>query len=107
MKSVMDYATLVLILILLTVSCNRNETEKDFDPRSVSGPFRWDLASGEMIRLSLSKHPFTESHLTSLSEFSDLTGIKVDYSILSEEEYRDKFIIERSSNHCLRPVALS
>ena len=52
------------------------------------GPFQWDRAAGETIKLSLNKHPFSESLIPSLNDFTKLTGIKVDYSVLSEEEYR-------------------
>jgi multiple sugar transport system substrate-binding protein len=68
-----------------------------FDPKSVAGPFDWKRAQGETLSLHLNKHPFTESLLPALGEFTALTGIEVEYNILSEEEYREKLIIELSS----------
>ncbi len=86
-----------LVIFLIYSSCTQKIDEIDFDPKSISGSFRWDRVSGQTIKLHLNKHPFTESLLPALSEFTRLTGIKVDYNILSEEEYRDKIIIELSS----------
>lgn len=86
-----------LILVFLCSSCSKNGSETEFDPKSITGPFRWDRASGQTIKLHLNKHPFSESLLPMLDEFTELTGIKVDYNILSEEEYREKIVIELST----------
>ena len=86
-----------LLLFLSLFGCSERSVDDDFDPKSITGSFRWDRASGQTIKLHLNKHPFTESILPALREFTELTGVKVDYGILSEEEYRDKIIIELSS----------
>ncbi len=87
----------ILLFIYIFSSCGKKTGEVDFDPKSITDQFRWDRASGQTIKLLLNKHPFTESLLPTLSEFTRLTGITVEYSILSEEEYREKIIIELSS----------
>jgi multiple sugar transport system substrate-binding protein len=87
----------VCFFSILVFSCAQNETKSDFNPNSITGLFQWDRAAGQTIKLSLNKHPFTESLIPSLNDFTKLTGIKVDYNVLSEEEYRDKIIIELSS----------
>lgn len=87
----------ILICIFILSSCGKKSGEVDLDPTLITDPFHWDRASGQTIKLHLNKHPFTESLLPTLSEFTRLTGITVEYSILSEEEYREKIIIELSS----------
>lgn len=87
-----------LTFIYLLSGCGKKSGEIDFDPSLITDPFRWDRASGETIKLHLNKHPFTESLIPTLKEFTELTGIAVEYSILSEEEYREKIIIELSSH---------
>ncbi|UCD36832.1 MAG: extracellular solute-binding protein, partial [Fidelibacterota bacterium] len=87
-----------MICIYLFSGCGKKAEEVGFDPKSITGPFQWDRASGETIKLHLNKHPFTESLIPTLDEFTALTGIAVEYSILSEEEYREKIIIELSSH---------
>ncbi|UCH10318.1 MAG: extracellular solute-binding protein [Fidelibacterota bacterium] len=84
-------------LLYFLAGCGKQSGGSDFDPASITGPFRWDRAAGETIKLHLNKHPFTESLVPTLDEFTELTGIAVEYSILSEEEYREKIIIELSS----------
>lgn len=96
-QSFISPRALLLVAVFLFASCTRKAEEIKFDPGSVTGPFRWDQASGQTIGLHLNKHPFTESILPSLNEFTQLTGIQVDFNVLSEEEYRDKIIIELSS----------
>jgi len=86
-----------LTFIYFLSGCGKKSGGIDFDPSSITDPFRWDRARDETIKLHLNKHPFTESLIPTLDEFTELTGITVDYSILSEEEYREKIIIELSS----------
>lgn len=98
MRSLSVYKlTTYLIIFTVCASCSEKGGDFDFDPKSITDPFRWDRASGQTIRLHLNKHPFSESLLPMLGEFTELTGIQVDYNILSEEEYREKIIIELSS----------
>jgi ABC-type glycerol-3-phosphate transport system substrate-binding protein len=89
---------LLLSLVLLFCStCTENQTAEDFSAKTISGPFSWQRANGQTLKLFLNKHPFAESLLPALPEFTTLTGIEIDYTILSEEDYRDKLIIELSS----------
>lgn len=98
---------LLFVVVLLGSGCTKRDEPVEFDPTSVAGPFRWDRASGQTISLYLNKHPFTESLLPLLKDFTRLTGIQVDYNVLSEEEYRDKIIIELSSGSGLVDVFMT
>ncbi len=92
----MKPATIILMILLMT-GCGPGGKKKAYDPSAGTGPFDWKMAAGQTISLHLNKHPFTQSLLPRLEEFTQLTGIRVEYSILSEEEFRDKLIIELSS----------
>lgn len=87
----------LLILVLSLLGCGRKTSDVHFDPKLITGDFQWNRASGQTIKVSLNKHPITESLIPLLNEFTALTGVHVEYNILSEEEYRDKIIIELSS----------
>lgn len=98
MKTWARYIRFLLVFsVVVYMGCSQKDVERTFDPNTVTGPFRWDHARGESINLHLNKHPFTEALLPSLGAFTELTGIQVDYNILSEEEFREKLIIELSS----------
>ncbi len=97
MQRLAIHTYVAFVVLFLSSGCGKESRDVDFEPQSITGPFRWDRANGQTIRLHLNKHPFSESLLPMLADFNKLTGIKVDYNILSEEEYRDKMIIELSS----------
>lgn len=92
------FVILVSIFCMLFLSgCGKKKSEVTFQPESITGPFTWNRASGQVIKVNLNKHPFSESLVPQLKDFTALTGIQVELNILSEEEYRDKLIIELSS----------
>jgi multiple sugar transport system substrate-binding protein len=57
----------------------------------------WRQAEGQKLTIGLNKHPFTESLLPLIGEFETLTGIKVDYLILPENEYFSKLVADLSN----------
>jgi multiple sugar transport system substrate-binding protein len=56
----------------------------------------WRQAAGQSLTIGLNKHPFTESLLPAIPEFERLTGIKVEYLILPEQEYFSKLVADLS-----------
>jgi len=56
----------------------------------------WRAYEGQKLTIGLNKHPFTESLLPQIAEFESLTGIKVEYLILPEQEYFSKLVVDLS-----------
>lgn len=59
--------------------------------------FDWKQEEGKTINLILVRHAYSDSTVPLLPEFEELTGITVEYDILSEEEYREKLLIDLST----------
>jgi multiple sugar transport system substrate-binding protein len=57
----------------------------------------WKQFAGEKLTIGLNKHSYTESLLPLIPEFEALTGIKVEYLILPENEYFSKLIADLSN----------
>ena len=57
----------------------------------------WRQFEGQKLTIGLNKHPYTESLLPLISEFEALTGIKVEYLILPENEYGAKLTADLSN----------
>lgn len=55
-----------------------------------AGQFNWKQFSGQKIVLLLEQHPWTTAIQPYLSEFENLTGIKVETQILTEQQQRQK-----------------
>ena len=56
----------------------------------------WRAYDGQKLTIGLNKHPYTESLLPLIPEFEALTGIKVEYLILPEQEYFSKLVADLS-----------
>jgi multiple sugar transport system substrate-binding protein len=56
----------------------------------------WRQFEGQKLTIGLNKHPYTESLLPLVPEFEALTGIKVEYLILPENEYGAKLTADLS-----------
>jgi multiple sugar transport system substrate-binding protein len=56
----------------------------------------WRAYEGQKLTIGLNKHPYTESLLPLIPEFEALTGIKVEYLILPEQEYFSKLVADLS-----------
>jgi multiple sugar transport system substrate-binding protein len=66
--------------------------------RAMQDTFDWKQFSGSGVRLILNKHPYTESLLPLIPEFTDLTGIQVpEPLILPEAEYFQKLLLDLST----------
>ena len=64
---------------------------------AAAGEFNWKQQSGKKINVLLNQHTYAESILMKLEEFEAATGIKVEYSIIPEENYFDKLTTLLSS----------
>ncbi len=62
-----------------------------------AGEFNWKSQSGKTLRVLLNQHSYAEGVLHKLPEFEAATGIKVEYSIIPEENYFDKLTTLLSS----------
>ena len=66
--------------------------------RAMQDSFDWKANSGAQVRLILNKHPYTESLLPLIPEFTELTGIEVpEPLILPEAEYFQKLLVDLST----------
>lgn len=57
---------------------------------AVAGDYDWKQQSGKTIKIIFVQHTYAEGMMKKLPEFEALTGIKVDYSIMPEENLFDK-----------------
>ncbi|MGI6166367.1 MAG: ABC transporter substrate-binding protein, partial [Limnochordia bacterium] len=57
---------------------------------AVASTIDWRQAEGETIALLLNKHTYTDSLVPHLNEFTQLTGIKVEPYVLSEQQFWEK-----------------
>ncbi len=62
-----------------------------------AGEFNWKQQSGKTLRILFNQHPYAEGIIMKLPEFEEETGIKVEYSIIPEENYFDKLTTLLSS----------
>lgn len=60
------------------------------DPSKVKGEFSWTREKGKTINLIFAQHPMADSFIAELPSFENLTGIKVTYDTLPEEEFFQK-----------------
>jgi len=65
--------------------------------RAMQDTFDWQQFKGAQVRLILNKHPYTESLLPLLPEFTELTGIQVESEQIPEQQQRQKCVIELAS----------
>lgn len=86
----------LLVVGLLFVSMDALAAEKYMQGPEVAD-VNWTAAKGETLTIGLNKHPFTESLRPLIPEFEALTGIRVAYIILPEQEYFEKLLIDLSS----------
>jgi len=56
----------------------------------ITGAIDWRQAEGETIALLFNKHTYTDSLVPHLHEFTELTGIKVEPYVLSEQQFFEK-----------------
>lgn len=71
--------------------------EEEITAPAAEEAFDWKQASGETLSILLNRHPWTDATEPLFGEFEELTGIKLEYDILSEEEYMEKLLIDLST----------
>ena len=72
---------------------------KTFGQAPAKGGFDWKKFSGAKIRFMNNTHDWsTELIPKALPEFEKLTGIKVQWEVLAENQFRQKLTLELSSN---------
>ena len=70
---------LISIVSFFLLSCtNSNGRESSFS---------WQIAEGSRIIVKLSRHPYSEALISRLTEFEELTGIDVEYTVAREDLY--------------------
>jgi multiple sugar transport system substrate-binding protein len=89
----------IFLVLGLTFSCGKGSdpVPSAVQIRTPQGAFNWEACKGQSLYISLNKHPYTEALILEIPEFERLTGIKVDYNILAEEEYFEKLVINLST----------
>ncbi len=60
----------------------------------------WQQFKGTDLTIAMNEHPFTESLLPLIPQFEQLTGMKVKYLILPEEEYFKKIEVDKMQIEC-------
>ena len=63
-----------------------------------TGEFDWKKFDGEEITVLFSEHTYADAVEEKLSEFTEKTGIKVNYSSMPEGNYFEKLNVELSSH---------
>lgn len=66
-------------------------------PSEVSGEFDWERYDGETIRVVANQHPWQEAIEPLLGEFTELTGIEVEFESLPEAQFRQRVQVEMTS----------
>ncbi|MBN2375059.1 MAG: sugar ABC transporter substrate-binding protein [Sedimentisphaerales bacterium] len=93
---------LVMCFSLFIVSCGKKEQdvsgkqaatdEAVIQAQQAAGVngFSWDMAKGAKIKVLLNQHMYAEAIIKKIADFTQKTGIEVDYAITPEENYFDK-----------------
>jgi multiple sugar transport system substrate-binding protein len=106
----MNKRTLTLVLSLMVIvttvlsACAAPTTQAPaptqppaVQPTAVPAGFNWKQLAGTKITVYLSETPMAVAIRSHIQEFIDLTGIQVDYLVVSETEYWNKLAIDLSS----------
>ncbi len=76
---------LIVCLLIATEACGSQA-----DTKKAGEAFDWKVMEGSKITVSFTDHPYAKAIIGKLPEFEEVTGIKVDYSIIPESNYYDK-----------------
>ncbi len=95
----MKKAFCLCLVLIFGFSCQKSPLPSSGSGaiRTAEGRFNWEACKSQSLYISLNKHPYTEALISEIPEFEQLTGIKVDYNILAEEEYFEKLVIGLST----------
>lgn len=84
-------AASILLILCIEVFYNvRGNILSKGDDYTYKSGFDWTTIKGEKIKIILNQHPYSEAIIKRLAEFEDMTGIKVEYVIIPEENYANK-----------------
>ena len=96
MKKALAICCLLLITASFVFSGGRQGAGAS-DAHSATGPFDWRRYSGETIRVAMVTHNTTESMLSRIADFTNLTGIRVETSVTPETNYYDRLTASLAS----------
>ena len=74
------------------------ENTSNTETTAPSGDFDWKKFDGEEITVLFSEHTYADAVEEKLGEFTEKTGIKVNYSSMPEGNYFEKLNVELSSH---------
>jgi len=81
----------VILLTIVVMSFSITMTSaQDFD---------WRAHEGTTLNLLLNQHPYQQALVAELDEFTELTGIEVNYDVFPEQNYFDKVTIDLSAGN--------
>jgi multiple sugar transport system substrate-binding protein len=66
-------------------------------PAVAQEPFNWKKFAGQTINIAIAKQPWSDFIAPKIPEFEQLTGIKVKFEVLPEDQNRQKLAIAFSS----------
>ena len=93
MKRISGLVMVLVLVLLVSVAMAQEDPLAYYQQAKIN----WKAFEGTQLTIGLNKHPFTESLRPLLPIFEQLTGIKVAYVILPEEEFFEKLLIDLSS----------
>ena len=59
-----------------------------------AGEFDWGMCKGTELKLLLNQHPYQQALVGELPKFEEMTGMKVTYDVVPEQNYFDKVTID-------------
>lgn len=89
-------ALCVLLLATSMIGCGAKSEDSNDNGASADG-FSWDMASGAKLKIMFNQHPYAEAIIKKIPDFTEKTGIEVEYSLTPEENYFDKLTIALNS----------
>jgi len=94
-----SYKVVVVSLVLMFLLVNVGAVFALMAPSDITAPVEtdWQMFKGETIKISMLKHPTPEALVKLIPLFEQITGMKIDFNILPEEEYWDKMLIDLAS----------
>lgn len=99
----------LMISVFLIVGCQAEETPEPEveEPPTIEEPaepeeaeemgFDWKQAEGTKITVFLSETPMAQAIRENIDDFKELTGIDIEYLVVSENEYWSKLAVDLSS----------
>ncbi len=76
------------ILLIFIISCAQPEESEN--PLEASGEFDWRRYEGSHLTILFNNHPYADAIIKKVDEFTDATGITLEFSDTPEENYFDK-----------------